>query len=177
MRPKKQRRQEGNRKKNNSDGPEGGAAGSSQSTADRSDNARLVKLRRLSLPHGLNVGTENLAVICTRMTRLESVGHLRSSTATAVDLSGLSQLTTVGDYFLRNCTSLTTVDLSGLSQLTTVGDSFLERCSSLTTVDLSGLSHLCSIGKYFLNRCPACVRADGGVSEVLSRRAAQFIRK
>ena len=161
-------------------------------------DARLVKLRCLRLPAGLNVDTKSLAVICTRLTRLESVGHLTSSTAAAVDfarlkqlrdfgpgmfercatlttisLSGLSQLTTVGKYFLCGCRSLRTVDLSGLSQLTTVGDQFLFGCTSLKVVDLSGLSQLSSIGKVFMFRCRAyCVKADG-VSEALRGRLGQ----
>ena len=143
---------------------------------------RLVNLRCLSLPAGLDVDTTNLAVICTRLTRLESVGRLRSSTATTVDfeklkqlrhigpgmfmrcetlttisLRGLSQLITVRYYFLAECTSLTTVDLSALSQLTTAGHSCLDGCSSLTTVDISGLSNLTKVGDDFLRECTSAV--------------------
>ena len=40
---------------------------------------------------------------------------------TTLDLSGMSNVTAIGDDFLRGCTGLRTVDLSGLSKVATIG--------------------------------------------------------
>ena len=58
-------------------------------------------------------------------------------TAVTADLRLLKQLRRI-DFFLSSCTSLTSVDLSGMPQLTTIGDFFLYACTSLTSVDLNG---------------------------------------
>jgi hypothetical protein len=52
-----------------------------------------------------------------------------------------------------NCASLSSVDLSGLTELETIGDNFLNGCTNLTSIDLSGLIQLESIDDYFLNKC------------------------
>ena len=170
-----------------------------------SSSHRLVKLRCLSLPAALDVDTKSLAAICTRLTRLESVGHLRSSTATAVDfgrlkqlrnfgsgmfthtmftrcaavttvsLCGLSQLTTVGDGFLAGCVELASVDLSGLSQLTIVGDRFLGSCTLLTTVDLSSLSQLTTVGYRFLSGCTSLTTVNLSGLSKLTTVGANFL--
>ena len=81
---------------------------------------------------------------------------------TAVDLTGLTSLTKVGEHFLVFCTSLTAVDLSGLPSLTQVEDDFLSGCTSLTAVDLSGLTSLTQVGSSFLDGCTSLTSVDVG---------------
>jgi len=57
------------------------------------------------------------------------------------------------DSFLWGCSGLTSVDLSSLSQVTTIGHHFLYGCSGLTSADLSSLSHVANIGIHFMGGC------------------------
>ena len=45
-------------------------------------------------------------------------------------------VTSIGDSFLRNCSSLTSIDLSPLSNVSSIGDYFLRYCSNLTTLTM-----------------------------------------
>ena len=78
---------------------------------------------------------------------------LSGSSLTTLDLSAVSFVTRIGDYFLYNCTSLTSMDLSGLRNVTQVGDYFLSECTSLTSIDIFGLSSVTVVGNYFLSGC------------------------
>ena len=91
--------------------------------------------------------------------RIISQDFMQRSSITSLDLSGLSSVTTIGNYFLCECSQLTSVDLSGLSCLTTIGRCFVA-CSRPTTVDLSGLSSLTTIGNNFLYSCSQLTAVD-----------------
>lgn len=58
-------------------------------------------------------------------------------------------VTSVGNYFLRNCTGLTSIDLP--DGLTSVRGSFLANCTGLTSLTLP--AGLTSAGNYFLLDC------------------------
>ena len=60
------------------------------------------------------------------------------SSITALDLSGLSSVTTIGYRFLGNCSQITSLDLSGLSSVTTIASNFLYYCSRNTWVTKLG---------------------------------------
>jgi hypothetical protein len=67
----------------------------------------------------------------------------------ALDLSGLTNLQTIGQDAFRN-NDLTSVDLAGLTNLQTIGqDAF--RNNDLTSVDLARLTNLQTIGKFAFN--------------------------
>ena len=68
--------------------------------------------------------------------------------------------TSIGNWFISNCSNLTSVDLSGLSGATSVGDHFMRLDTVLTAVDLSPLSNLTSIGTFFLDSLYACKTFD-----------------
>ena len=57
-------------------------------------------------------------------------------TSIIMDMSMLC-ITTVGDRFLRKCTSLEKLDLSGLANVQTVGYNFLVRCTALAHVQIA----------------------------------------
>ena len=71
-----------------------------------------------------------------------------------------SSVTTVGDSFMGDCTSVTAVDLSGLSSVCSIGDTFLQNCSLLTNFNTSGLSNVRVIGNYFLLCCSSLQSLD-----------------
>jgi hypothetical protein len=71
----------------------------------------------------------------------------------AVYFGTLSGVTSIGSYFLSDCTALTTVDLTQFGSVTTIGSDFLSDCTALTTVDLTQFGSVASIGNNFLFRC------------------------
>ena len=78
---------------------------------------------------------------------------LKNKLITSIDLSPLSNITTIGDGFLANCRNLTSIDLSLLSNITTIGDGFLANCGNLISIDLSSITQIKSIGDRFLLGC------------------------
>ncbi len=86
-----------------------------------------------------------------------------------IDLSGLSNLTSIGNNFMAECYELENIDLSGLSNLTTIGNNFMIDCESLENINLSGLSNLISIGNNFMNSCKKLDEIDlSGLSNLTS---------
>ena len=78
--------------------------------------------------------------------RMPSLRHLNSNikdnTIKEIDLSPLSNLKSIGDFFLFNCSALTSIDLRPLSNIKSIENSFLLSCHGLTSIDLSHLSNL-----------------------------------
>ena len=72
---------------------------------------------------------------------------------TSIDLSGLSNVTSIGNGFLSECNLLETINLSTLSNVTSIGNGFLSECVLLETINLSPLSNVTSIGNNFLAKC------------------------
>eukprot|EP01060_Flectonema_neradi_P000917 TRINITY_DN1053_c0_g1_i2.p1 TRINITY_DN1053_c0_g1~~TRINITY_DN1053_c0_g1_i2.p1 ORF type:complete len:370 (+),score=62.53 TRINITY_DN1053_c0_g1_i2:657-1766(+) len=88
-------------------------------------------------------------------------GFLSDCTSlTLVDLSQLVNVTSIGNYFLSNCLSLSNIDLSQLSKTKHIGGSFLSGCARLHYVDLSFLSNITMLGNNFLSNCKALLRVD-----------------
>ena len=78
---------------------------------------------------------------------------------TALDLTPLTRLTSVGGWFLRGCERLTALDMTPLAHLTNVGDAFL-KCCGLTGLDLTPLAYLTSVGGRFLEGCVGLMSLD-----------------
>ena len=77
-----------------------------------------------------------------------------------VDLTGLQAVTTIGDWVLSYCTTLSKVDFTGLQAVTTIGDRFLSSCTSLSKVDFTGLQSVTTIGHGFLSDCEMLSKVD-----------------
>ena len=77
---------------------------------------------------------------------------LVSCNVNRIDLSGLSNVTSIGSRFLSSCTGLKSIDLSPLSNVTSIGSDFLSECQSVRRVDLSPMPNITSIGDGFLTR-------------------------
>ena len=75
---------------------------------------------------------------------------LRGSALTRLDLSALSVVTEIGDWFLLNCPQLTELDLSGLCNVTVIGDRFISPAKRLKSINLSGFGSVTKIGQGFL---------------------------
>lgn len=62
----------------------------------------------------------------------------------------------IGDDSFRNdgtwCAGIKRIDLSGLSNVTSIGRCFAFTCNTLESVNLSGLSRIRTIGDHFLSR-------------------------
>eukprot|EP00658_Telonema_sp_P-2_P048214 TRINITY_DN36690_c0_g1_i1.p1 TRINITY_DN36690_c0_g1~~TRINITY_DN36690_c0_g1_i1.p1 ORF type:complete len:124 (+),score=15.25 TRINITY_DN36690_c0_g1_i1:284-655(+) len=79
---------------------------------------------------------------------------------TFIDLTPLSNVTTIGDSFIGGMSSLTSIDLSPLCGVTSIGSYFLDTCSSLTSIDLSPLSNVVTIGLFFMPNCTSLKKID-----------------
>ena len=101
---------------------------------------------------------------------------LERTSITRLDLSAVSTVTRIEDYFLYNCTSLTAVDLSSLNSLTHVEDYFLQECRSLTSVDLSSSNSLTHVGDGFLHECRSLTSLNLPSSNILTHVGDWFLR-
>jgi hypothetical protein len=59
-------------------------------------------------------------------------------------------VTSIGNSFLRDCSSLASVDLSMFTEIASIGNYFMIGCTSLTSVDLSMYANVMSAGPNFL---------------------------
>ena len=78
--------------------------------------------------------------------------YLTDSTDTP-DLTDLTNIKYIGDYFLFCCSTIKSIDLTSLTQITQINNWFLSGCSNLETIDLTPLSNIISIGNCFLSNC------------------------
>ena len=86
---------------------------------------------------------------------LQTISHhfLFQSRLTSIDLSPLSNVTKIGQYFMAYCNQLESIDLTPFSKVTEIGSTFLITCDALTTIDLSPLVSLREVGTCFLFSC------------------------
>ena len=71
-----------------------------------------------------------------------------------INLNCLSNVKSIGHYFMQECPMLKTIDLSAFSNVTLIGENFLSGCTSLTSIDLSSLAKLeANIQSNFLKGC------------------------
>jgi hypothetical protein len=89
--------------------------------------------------------------------QLENLTHLNSVIINTklknIDLSSLSNLTSIGNYFMYDCNSLKNIDLSSLSNVESIGHYFMYDCKSLKNIDLTPLSKVTSIDHSFMRNC------------------------
>ena len=78
----------------------------------------------------------------------------------SLDLSAVSGIASIGDEFLRDCTSLEVLDISGLTSVTSVGKDFLRGCKALKELDLTPLSRVTVIQGCFLYECTSLTQLD-----------------
>ena len=79
------------------------------------------------------------------------------------------RVTTLGDHFLEGCIGLTnkdSLDLSGLKNVTSVGSFFLANCSQLKEIDLSPMTSLQHIGPGFAYQCNNSTKVNTGYLDI-----------
>lgn len=86
---------------------------------------------------------------------LEGCGFLEE-----IDFAPMTQIATIGDCFLKGCKSIKCVDLAPLSRVTCVGQWFLAECSSLEKVDLAPISNITAVRYGFMKRCTKLTKLD-----------------
>ena len=91
---------------------------------------------------------------------------LATRSFTRLDLSAVSTVTRIGNFFLHSCNSLTTIDLSSLTSLTHIGGQFLAGCSTLKGLDLSSLRNVTHIGMQFLYNCSSLTALDASFNRL-----------
>src|SRR5574344_31844 len=74
-----------------------------------------------------------------------------TTTGTSATPVKYDDLTSIEDYAFQNCKGLTTFDISGATNLTTIGEGAFNGCSSLTSVTIP--SSVTSIGASAFNGC------------------------
>eukprot|EP00658_Telonema_sp_P-2_P041054 TRINITY_DN29361_c0_g1_i3.p1 TRINITY_DN29361_c0_g1~~TRINITY_DN29361_c0_g1_i3.p1 ORF type:complete len:129 (-),score=37.20 TRINITY_DN29361_c0_g1_i3:227-613(-) len=81
---------------------------------------------------------------------------------TAIDLSPLVKVTSVGGRFMSGCVSLTSVDFGSrsLCLITTLSPHFMSNCTSLKSIDLTSLSNITTIQQHFLANCTSLTAVD-----------------
>ena len=77
-------------------------------------------------------------------------GFLEESELTRLDLSAVSVVTEIGDWFLNRCPQLTEIDLSGLCNVTVIGGYFINNAERLESINLSGFGSVTEIGRGLL---------------------------
>ena len=93
-------------------------------------------------------------VIASQETAPYGPGFLEEcSNLTSLNISGLSNLTDLGNNFLYGCSSLTNVVVPTTTNITKIGWFFLCGCGNLQYFDLSFLSKVTTIGNYFMSGC------------------------
>ena len=68
------------------------------------------------------------------------------------NMSSLRKVVTVGECFMRGC-YLRSLDLGWMANVTQVGDGFLDGCSGPESLDLTALTNLTIVGRDFLRGC------------------------
>ena len=78
----------------------------------------------------------------------------------AVDLSGCTKLTEIGESAFYKCSSLESIDLSPCTKLTKIGGDAFSGCSKLKSVDLSGCTELTEIAYGAFSKCSSLESID-----------------
>jgi len=90
----------------------------------------------------------------TPLTQLTSIGNKfmnKYEVYTPIDLSPLKNVTSIGNSFMNQC-DCRSIDLSPLKNVTSIGHSFMIQCF-FRSINLSPLKKLTSIGDEFMNQC------------------------
>jgi hypothetical protein len=122
---------------------------------------RLPQLTNLNC--GINWTTSTIILDPLSKSNISTIGDnflMDCSRLTNIDLTPLSKITSIGNNFLKNCNGLTEIIFPSVSNVTSIGNDFLYSCSGLTNIDLTPLSKVTSIGHNFLFGCKKLTEID-----------------
>jgi hypothetical protein len=92
---------------------------------------------------------------------LRATEEIKEMKATRVKfLEGGEGLEDLGDYFMKNCTSLREVCFGNFRDLKSIGEHMFTRCTSLVQVSFEGLNSLESIGNGMFYWCTSLVQVS-----------------
>ena len=133
--------------------------------------SRCIKFQENFLSDGCDSLTSINFSAFNNVTAIPSKFLNNLKSLTHVDLSSLSEVTSIADDFVSNCESLTSIDVSGFKKLTRIGFVFLNNSKSLTHVDLSSFGEVTSIGDDFISNCESLTSIDvSGLSKLTTIR-------
>ena len=147
------------------------ALGETNLTAARLAEVKDAEVACLLLQAGVATAIPNLfcseaafvSLDLSAVSGIASIGNafLKDCTSLEVlDISGLTSVTSIGNQFLRGCKALKELDLTPLSKVTVIPGGFLYECTSLTHLDLSPFSGVTSVGSHFLKGCASLMEID-----------------
>ena len=140
----------------------------------------------------------NFTFITEYIPKLKQIKSILNKTVRTIDLSPLSNITTIGNNFLHECYNLRTIDLTPLSNVTTIGDKFLFNCYNLgldddddeddgdqlklsqftltsNNVNFSPLSNVTTIGNNFLGKCNNLTIIDLSLLTKITSIGSEFL--
>lgn len=118
--------------------------------------ALVMQNNQISIPANALDNSKMMLLDLTGLTNLSTIGggaFYSSPLLKTANLSGLTQLTTLPVSLFQGCTDLETVNLSGLTNLTTIENTAFYDCSNLRTINLSGLINLRTIKNGAFSYC------------------------
>ena len=77
-----------------------------------------------------------------------------------VDLSSLSNVTSIDGDFMYNCTGLEKIDISPLYNIPDLGEYFLQRCINIEEVNFSNMVNIKTISRRFMHYCTKLKKVD-----------------
>ena len=128
----------------------GMAALFSSGSADIKVSASFMSILNENNPNTWPLDDQNNLVAPSSLTTLpNNIGSYITGDITGIDLSGCTNLTTIGNSAFEGCRTLTEIILP--KTLKTIGESAFDGCTSLTSIDLSGCTSLTTIdwGAFF----------------------------
>lgn len=122
-----------------------------------------------------SIAFASLFLLPTAQVSIDANFACNAKMLTTVDFSGIeANISSIGNFFLQNCTHLSSISFAGFSKLSKIGSHFLSGCKKLTSLDLSGCSMLKKIDKYFLFDCKGLTSIDLSGLSCLSTLGAGF---
>ena len=109
--------------------------------------------------------TQRIPANCTHLMTIGCIDttgdcFLAVSLVESIELTGLSNITTIMESFMSYCCQLSSIDLSPLVNVRDIKSGFLNNCSSLTSINLTPLVNLVNVGWSFLSRCTGLTSID-----------------
>ena len=130
-------------------------------TFSEAQRANIKSLKITSVKDGTTTLGHYFLRLCKNMTYL--------------DISGLSEITTILGQFCVGCYALKSIDMSKLTKITVIGDSFFNGASRLTEVKLPASCPIKTIGNYFLENCGALKSIDLSGFTLLTSIGTEFL--
>ncbi|QEK19468.1 hypothetical protein LAJLEIBI_03500 [[Clostridium] hylemonae DSM 15053] len=130
------------------------AGGTAATTLDITGAVNLVQIHNNVFKSWKNLTANGLDVSgLTNLTTIGAYAFYDCGFTGGLDVSGLTNLTTIGAYAFYDCGFTGGLDVSGLTNLTTIGEDAFKNCGFTGGLDVSGLTNLTTIGEDAFKNC------------------------